>query len=339
MKSPIRILAIDGGGVGGIIPARLLERLHAANPKIIDNADLVAGTSTGGLIALGLANGLTPAELCRLYQDQARDIFSRANRRYEAVRLFRAKFAPDGLRAAVLAIAGHKTLGDLTAKHVLVPVTAVQRRDQSHQPAGIFLSTAFRLVDPAKFEKYASSRWKCVDVALATAAAPTYFPGHEVDDPDGHGKWVCWDGGIVANNPAMAAVGEVFRLELAQRAAKVRASQSETPDIRVLSLGTGYRNMNIQAGDWGLIQAARPVVAALMDTSVGSTAFLLRQFLGARAIRVSIPLSEDYEMDDPDVVERLNDQALQFADSGLNNISQPDGTTENMQNWLDQNWF
>lgn len=339
MKSPIRILAVDGGGVGGILPARLLERLHAANPKVIDNADIVAGTSTGGLIALGLANGLAPADLCHLYQEHARDIFSRANRRYEVVRLFKAKFAPDGLRAAVQAIAGDKTLGDLSAKIVLVPVTAMQRRDQSHQPAGIFLSTAFRLIDNPKSEKYASSRWTCVDVALATAAAPTYFPAHEVDDPDGHGKWVCWDGGIVANNPAMAAVGEVFRLELEQRAVRVRAHQGETPDIRVLSLGTGYRNMNIEAADWGLIQAARPVVASLMDTSVGCTAFLLRQFLGSRAVRVSIPLNEDYEMDDPDVVDRLNDQAIQFANTGLDKIAQPDHTTENLQGWLEKNWF
>src|SRR5262245_2032559 len=92
MKSPIRILAVDGGGVGGILPARLLERLHAADPRVIDNADLVAGTSTGGLIALGLARGLSPADLCRQYQEHAKDIFSRANRRYLAVRTFRAKF-------------------------------------------------------------------------------------------------------------------------------------------------------------------------------------------------------------------------------------------------------
>lgn len=75
MKSPIRILAIDGGGVGGIIPARVLERLHAAGLGIVDRADLVAGTSTGGLIALGLARGLTPEQLCQLYQQHAKDIF------------------------------------------------------------------------------------------------------------------------------------------------------------------------------------------------------------------------------------------------------------------------
>jgi patatin-like phospholipase/acyl hydrolase len=340
MKSPIRILAVDGGGVGGIIPARLLERLQAADPRVVGNADLVAGTSTGGLIALGLARGLTPVDLCKLYRNQAKDIFSRANRRFLAERTFRAKFAPDGLRRAVEEITGTLTLGELAAKPVLIPVTAVRRPDTSHRPAGIFLSTAFRLADKGSaLEKYASSRWRCIDVALATAAAPTYFPAHMVENPGGPGQWVCWDGGIVANNPGLAAVGEVFRLELADRNKDVRASQAETPDVRVLTLGTGYRDIEIDAGDWGLIQAARPVVAALMDISVGSTAFLLRQLLGRRAVRVSMPLEEDYTMDDAGMVDRLDNLAVDFAERGLGAIPQPDHTTENLRDWLKDYWF
>jgi len=339
VKSPIRILAVDGGGVGGIIPARLLEQLNAADPRVIANADIVAGTSTGGLIALGLARGRTPGEICQLYQEQAKNIFSRSNRRYLIVRTFKAKFAPDGLREAVEAIVGGLTLGELTAKLMLVPVTAVERRDGRHKPAGIFLSTAFRLTNNPKLEKYASSRWRCVDVALSTAAAPTFFPAHAVDDPDGHGKWVCWDGGIVANNPALAAVGEVFRLELAERNATVRAGQAETPDVRVLSLGTGYRDIEINAGDWGLIQTARPLVGALLDASVGSAAFLLRQVLGRRVARVSPPLPADYAMDDPDAVDGLNGLAIDFVRAGLGAVQQPDGTVVNLPDWLEEHWY
>jgi patatin-like phospholipase/acyl hydrolase len=341
MKSPIRILAVDGGGVGGIIPARILERLDAIGLKVVDRADLVAGTSTGGLIALGLARGLSPGQLCELYQDRVKDIFSSTNRRWLALRSIRAKFAPDGLRAAVHTIVGDLTLGDLRAKHVLIPVTALHRADLSHFPAGVFLSTAYRLTQDDSLEKYASSRWKCVDVALATAAAPTYFPAHVVDDPKpgSQGQWVCWDGGIVANNPGLAAVGEVLRLDLAERNVRVRSEQIAPPDIRVLSLGTGYRNLTVEAGDWGLIQAARPVVTSLLDTSVGSTAFLLRQVLGARAFRASVPLAADYEMDDPTAVDRLNDQAVQFAETGLSAVAQPDGIREDLRDWLTRLWF
>jgi len=91
-KKPIRILSIDGGGVGGIIPARVLARLQEHDPRVIANADLVAGTSTGGLIALGLAAGLTPDTLCKLYLEQAKDIFAKKYRRCVVLRLFRSKF-------------------------------------------------------------------------------------------------------------------------------------------------------------------------------------------------------------------------------------------------------
>jgi len=336
MKSPIRILAIDGGGVGGIIPARILASL---DPRVVAQADIVAGTSTGGLIALGLARGKTPADLCQIYLEKCKIIFSSVNRRYLAVRSIRAKFAPDGLREAVKAVADDVTLAELGAKPVVIPVTAIQRADKSHRPAGIFLSTAWRLTGNQSFERFASSKWKCVDVALATSAAPTYFPAHQVDDPRGNGKWICWDGGIVANNPSLAAVGEVFRLDLAERTKQVRAQPEESPDVRVLSLGTGYRDIDIAGGDWGLIQSARPVVAALLDASVGSTAFLLRQLLGKRAIRVSIPLTSDYEMDDPTVMDQLDAQAKSFATSGLSQIAQPDGTFEDLQSWLSANWY
>jgi patatin-like phospholipase/acyl hydrolase len=107
-------LVVEGGGVGGIIPARLLARLHASHPTLVAQADFVSGTSTGGLIGLGLAHGLTPAQLCELYLSQAKNTFSRSNRRYQIEWPFRAKYMPDGLRDAVRGIVGDLTLGDLT---------------------------------------------------------------------------------------------------------------------------------------------------------------------------------------------------------------------------------
>jgi patatin-like phospholipase/acyl hydrolase len=338
MKSPIRILAVDGGGVGGILPARVLARLHASYPSLVERADLVAGTSTGGLIALGIARGLSPAQLCDLYLNQAKTIFSSTNRRYEVEWPIRAKYNPDGLREAVQTIVGDSTLGELIDKPVLVPVTAVDRSDGNHRPAGIFISTAYRLINDPTSEKYASSRWKCLDIALATAAAPTYFPAYRVVVPgDGPGReWNCWDGGIVANNPALAALGEVYRLELKEKNHTVRSELIQVPDVRVLSLGTGYRNILIDAGDWGLIQAARPVVRALLDTSVGTTAFLLRQVLGTRAVRVNVHLTEEYDMDDPGAVERLNEAALAYD---LTAVEQPDKTLVNLETWLTEFWL
>ena len=341
MKSPVRILAVDGGGVGGIVPARILERLQARYPTLVERADLAAGTSTGGLIALGLAAGQTPAQLCALYQEQAKNIFSRTHRRGRLCRLWRARFNPDGLRDAVRAIVGDKTLGDLTAKPVLVPVTALKRADTRHRPAGIFLSTAYRLsADPTgpQRQKYESSHWPCVDVALATAAAPTFFPAHEVAAPNRpDGRWVCWDGGLVANNPALAAYGETLRLD-----ALDRTGQEPAPpqlDVRVLSLGTGYQDLDTEPGDWGLVQSARPVVATLMDASVGSTAFLLSQVLANKVIRISPRLKADYEMDDPTAVDRLNEEAVAYVTRALGTGEAAGESSARLPDWLDRYWF
>ena len=76
-----------------------------------------------------------------------------------------------------------------------------------------------------------------------------------------------------------------------------------------------------------------------MDASVGSTAFLLRQFFGERAVRVTPILPSDYEMDDPAVVDRLNNLAVEFSQTGLSSIRQPDGTEVDLNAWLLRHWY
>src|SRR2546425_6914600 len=70
-----RILRVDGGGIRGLYAAVLLDRLAREVPTLVNSVDLVAGTSTGGIIALGLAHGLAPADLVALYRDRAKEIF------------------------------------------------------------------------------------------------------------------------------------------------------------------------------------------------------------------------------------------------------------------------
>jgi len=147
-----------------------------------------------------------------------------------------------------------------------------------------------------------------------------------------------WDGGLVANNPGLAAVGEVLRLDLAERNTPLRAGPGQAPDVRVLSLGTGYRDAALDAGDWGPAQSARRVVAALVDASVGSAAFLLRQPLGERAVRVSPPVA-NYAIDDPSAVATLDDAANAFFDRDRRAVRQPDGAAVDLADWLAKFWF
>lgn len=323
---PIRIIAVDGGGVGGAIPARLIERIVEVHPELLARADLFAGTSTGGLIALALAKGLSPSDVVKLYTEDTKTIFGSTMRRWEFQWALQAKFRSDGLRDVIARLLGDEKLKDL-ARPVFIPVTALKRPDHRHVPAGIFLSTIYRLFnDPAK-EKYRSGEWSCVDAGLSTSAAPTFFPAHRTGDPALGGEWLLWDGGLVANDPALAAIAELTRFV-----------PREELSFKVLSLGTGYRDIPIEAGDWGRLNAAPSIIKVLLDASVGSTAFYLRQGFRDDVIRVTPQLSADYGIDDaaavPGLIRMVDDDFPRL----LQAAPQPDGTSPSLLDWLKKNW-
>ncbi len=322
----IRIIAIDGGGVKGAVPARMIERLAEAHPGLLAKADLFAGTSTGGLIALGLASGLAPDRVVEMYRRDAGTIFGPATRRWPVQWFFQAKYRSDGLRDVIGRLLGDQKLKDL-ARPAFIPVTALKRPDGRHVPAGIFLSTVHRLFDAPEKERYHSGEWSCVDIALATAAAPTYFPAHRVSGPNLGGEWLLWDGGLVANNPALAAIAELSRFVPIDRLS-----------LRILSLGTGYRNIPIEAGDWGRFNAAEPVISALFDASVGSTAYYLRQGYGDHIMRATPEFAMDYALDDAGIVEELIRLVDTYCQSGWGSALQPDGTRPSVLDWLQTHW-
>jgi predicted acylesterase/phospholipase RssA len=119
--SPYRILSLDGGGIRGVLTAKLLERLEMAHPGFLSKVDLLAGTSTGGILALGLAVGLAPEEIGRLYEESGTKVF--ANSLWDDIRdlgmLIGSDYSNEPLKQALLELMGEITLGDLQ-KRVLV---------------------------------------------------------------------------------------------------------------------------------------------------------------------------------------------------------------------------
>lgn len=200
-----RILSIDGGGIKGVIPAAFLSTVEESTGKrIVDNFDLIAGTSTGGIIALGLGLGLSAQDLLGLYVTQGPAIFEQevsstsagrfiaALRRYRqrARRLIGPKYRPDKLQAALRSVLGDASVGDSVTR-LVVPAFDAHRRE-------------VHVFKTSHHERFTMD-WKvaAVDVALATAAAPTYFPSHAIESGIG-----LLDGGLWANNPVGLAVVE-----------------------------------------------------------------------------------------------------------------------------------
>jgi uncharacterized protein len=172
-------LALCGGGVRGLVTASMMMRPDIQ--KIIGTPDLIAGTSTGGLIALMLSIGRSPAQILDAYHRFIPIIFSRPWWRRG---LSMSKYPADGIEKAAREMFGARTMH---ACHT--PVLAVA------------CSLAYRRVKV--FKSWTDGDEWIADVARATSAAPTYFP------PSDSGLV---DGGVWANNPSVCAAAEMARL-------------------------------------------------------------------------------------------------------------------------------
>ena len=218
-----RILSIDGGGIKGIFPAAILTCLEDTcldGQPIGDYFDLIAGTSTGGIIALGLGTGLAARSLLDLYVDEGHRVFP-PKQRQKGRRLFR-RLSRNRYDRTALDELLHQTLGTRTLREskyrLLIPATEAKHGDPAvyktpHHP-GYFL-------DGDK---------PMAEVAAATSAAPTYLK------PVVQDGYTLLDGGIWANNPAMMALVEALTCFAVQR-----------EQIAILSIGCGQDGFRINS--------------------------------------------------------------------------------------------
>jgi predicted acylesterase/phospholipase RssA len=214
------VLCIDGGGIKGAFPASFLSTIEQSlGTPVADYFDLIVGTSTGGIIALGLGLGLSTSDLLRFYQESGPAIFNGNGQMGWIRQLFRAKYNPEALRQALSAAFGSRRLGD-SRKRLVIPSFNVET-GQVH---------VWKTAHHPRLERdYAHS---AVEVALSTGAAPTYFPTYKAQSGT-----PLIDGGVWANNPVAIATVEAIGV-LGWQAA----------ELRILSLGCTTPPFDI---DWG----------------------------------------------------------------------------------------
>lgn len=265
-----RVLSIDGGGIRGLVTTVLLQRL-AAEPGLsgfLERADLLAGTSTGGLLALGLAKGLELDEMRRLYVERGPKIFddSWLDDLLDIGKLRGADYSIGPLRRELRRILGASTtLGELE-KRVLITTFDLDNRHPD---------PSRRTWKPKLFHNFPGAgndrRELAYKVGLYTAAAPTYFPA-----VDGY-----IDGGVYAGNPAMCALAQTQ---------DARYKPTPTLDeVVLLSLGTGTSLFHIKRKnlDWGYAQWIKPLVSLMLDGSTGIADYQCHQMLHERYHRLA----------------------------------------------------
>ncbi len=253
----MKILAVDGGGIRGIIPALVLAEIERRSGRRIGElVDLVAGTSTGGIIACALTrpDPLPAIAVAAIYEEEGPKIFDRSLlKRIRSVDgLLDERYDSAGLVAALEKHLAGVRLADADPPVLLTAYDIERRR-------AVLLRTG-------------ESDVSMVDAAHATSAAPTYFEPVAVDGA------ALIDGGVFATNPSVCAYAQVGgELEL------------------LASLGTGEHTRPLplaEVRNWGQLEWVRPLIDVVFDGSADAVDLQLGALLGADYIRLQTPLDE-----------------------------------------------
>jgi patatin-like phospholipase/acyl hydrolase len=222
---PFRILSIDGGGIRGILPASILTKLeerYLPGKSAGDYFDLITGTSTGGIIALALSIGLPAKAILDIYMQHGAEVFPALGfdllKMRSGLRFIRGlrhhTYDPDKLLRQLEKIFGQTLLGD-AKRRLCIPTFD-----------GFTEVNIFKTAHHKDYQR--DWREQMVTAAMATAAAPVYFPVYK-----DRGRFFA-DGGVWANNPVMIGLVDALACH-----------QLERRQVHILSLGSGDTDVRI----------------------------------------------------------------------------------------------
>lgn len=222
----MNILTIDGGGIRGIFAAHILKRIQEEfDINFTEHFDLIAGTSTGSIIAAGLAVQYPISEIVNLYQEISPLIFKK--RVLYRLGLFASRYKINDLKKKLDEVFGKSTLSQ-TKSSLLIPATNIGS-------GNVFV---FKSNYSADFVRDKNTRIS--DAVLASCSAPTFFNPFRVNE------YLLSDGGLWANNPTLVSVIEA-----------VTRLNSSISELKILSIGTGnsrqYYSMKKSQWGWGIL--------------------------------------------------------------------------------------
>lgn len=194
-----KILSIDGGGIKGVFAAQILSDIEEEyGIKLCDYFDIITGTSTGAIIASGLALGIAAKDILNLYLEKGKDIFNgySAKGPKRLIGLFKmgfnSKYDNKNLKKCLLEVFGEKRIGDCKTR-LLIPTYNL------HTGKVEIFKTAHNKNYIRDYKE------RIIDVLLSTTAAPTFLPAYSFSN---RGRYI--DGGVGANNPSYIAVVEAL---------------------------------------------------------------------------------------------------------------------------------
>lgn len=295
------VLSIDGGGIRGIIPATILKYVEEKTGyPSAELFDLIAGTSTGGILGSALVvpdKNRKPAnsanDILKLYSEDGEKIFS--NTFWKKVSsmngLFNERYSNIELSRAL-----DRIYGDISLDKALKPLLITSYDLESREP---FF-----------FRSYENNAKNCLfkDAARGTSAAPAFFEPYLLTEQSG--RKVLIDGSIIANNPAMFAYVEARKIFKTER-------------MKIFSLGTGQHENYLKpipyekVKHWGFVKWAVPGLTIMLDESSSSVDMQLESLLGKKFIRLQPVLTQtDDSIDDitPENISNMQSEAAYFIE-------------------------
>lgn len=294
MSFKFKILSIDGGGIRGIVPAKILAEIEKRTGKLKEKPEgiricnlfnLIAGTSTGGILAAGLTipkpdtqtPQYTAKDLIEIYRKRGKEIFHEPfiEKIMKLDDISRPKYSSDG-REKIL----KEYFGDAFLQDAITEIFITSYDIQLRAPV-FFTSQTKKEERTNRYYRKISSGFTMHQAAMATSAAPTYFKPYKVEASANHetqdrGFYVLVDGGVFANNPTSLALMEAI----------IDSKKTPNPlrleDILVVSLGTGSLTRRYdyeRAVNWGLVGWVEPLLNITLDGSSESVAVQLEQLL------------------------------------------------------------
>jgi hypothetical protein len=294
-KRIFKILSIDGGGILGLYSVDILKRIQAEflnNKSFYEEFQLITGTSTGGIIALGLALGKSPEEIAQFYKNYAKRIFPGWRRVIFPIGLFHNKYSNKELQNALCHFFEDSTISNCKTA-VCIPVVDVS----NCQP--MIFKTNNNGTQRRDLEV------KLKDIALATSSAPSFFPIYSFGDYRG-----LMDGGLWQNNPALCGVIEACNCFI--------GPDKDYDRIRIMSIGnplSGVRqSVSPRIKSSGILRLRENLILLPMKMSTLGTHYILNFLAKSKALSIDSYLrieSENLPSDFKNLkLDSANDDAL-----------------------------
>ena len=280
-SGPRKLLAIDGGGIRGVlslmvlakIESMLIEESKRPDYRLADYFDYVSGTSTGGIIAAGIAMGMSVEEILAFYVNNGAKMFDKAS----IFRRLQTKFESEPLALQLQSVFGKATT--LGAPEIESLLLLIMRNATTDSPLPIS-NNPF-----AKYNEVGRPGWNLQfplwQLVRASTAAPTYFPPEVIDC--GGKPFIFVDGGVTMyNNPAfqMFLMATVDRFWI-KAAPEKRGWKTGVDEMLIVSVGTGTsagENYTLKPDEMNLLFNATTIPSALMYAALNEQDFLCRVF-------------------------------------------------------------